>query len=259
MKRYKLYIFDLDGTLYRGSEVVEHAPSVVSALRASGAMIRFLTNNSGQTRSFFCEKLGKMGYEPRPEEVYSTATGAAQLCVDSGYRRVFAVGEPGLVATLHEFGIDAVNAGADGFVTAEGGECDAVVVGICRTFTYAMMSAAMQHIRTGKPFIATNTDASYPLEQGRLEPGAGSIVAAVKTCSGKEPDVIVGKPNPLLVHQIANVAGVAMSEVLAVGDRYETDILSGLNAGCDAHLVLTGVTEEVPAGTTWSQDLRGLL
>lgn len=259
MKRYQLYIFDLDGTLYRGSEVVAHAPSVVSALRSSGAQIRFLTNNSGQTRSFFCEKLRKMGYEPTLDEVYSTATGVAQLSVDSGYRRVFAVGEPGLVATLREFGVTVVNAAEDGQVSVEGGDCDAVVVGICRTFTYALMSAALHHIRAGKLFIATNTDATYPLEQGRLEPGAGSIVAAIQTCAGREPDVVVGKPNPLMVHQIANAAGVPMSEVLAVGDRYETDILSGLNAGCDAHLVLTGVTEKVPAGTSWSNDLRGLL
>jgi len=200
-----------------------------------------------------------MGYEPRLKEVFSTATGAAQLCEDSGYGRVFAIGEPGLVATLREFGVGVVNAAEDGSVSARAGECDAVVVGICRSFTYALMSEAMRLIRSGKPFIATNTDATYPLEQGKLEPGAGSIVAAVKTCAGKEPDVIVGKPNPLLVHQIAKAAGVPMSEVLAVGDRYETDVLSGLNAGCDAHLVLTGVTEEAPAGTSWSQDLRGLL
>lgn len=259
MKRYRLYIFDLDGTLYRGTEVVPHAPEVVRELRASGALIRFLTNNSGQTRSFFCDKLSRMGYEPTLEEVFSTATGAAQLCLDSGYRRVFAVGEPGLLSTLKEFGIEAVNEGPDGKANDAGGDCEAAVVGICRNFTYAMLSAAMQRIRGGAPFIATNTDATYPLEQGRLEPGAGSIVAAVKTCAGKEPDAIVGKPNPLMVHQIARAAGVPMSEVLAVGDRYETDILCGLNAGCDAHLVLTGVTEEVPAGTSWSPDLRGLL
>jgi len=200
-----------------------------------------------------------MGYEPSLDEIYSTATGAAQYCVDSGYKRVFAVGEQGLVATLREYGVEVVNASADGIVSTEGADSDAVVVGICRTFTYALMSAAMLQIRAGKPFIATNTDATYPLEQGRLEPGAGSIIAAIRTCAGKEPDVIVGKPNPLMVHQIANAAGVPITEVLAVGDRYETDIMSGLNAGCDAHLVLTGVTEEVPAGTSWSPDLRGLL
>lgn len=259
MKRYRLYVFDLDGTLYRGTEAVPHAPEVVRALRASGAQIRFLTNNSGQTRAFFREKLDRMGYEARLEEVFSTATGAAQLCVESGHRRVFAVGEPGLLATLKEFGVAPVNEGLDGKATEAGGEADAVVVGICRNFTYAMLSAAMQRIRAGAPFIATNTDATYPLEQGRLEPGAGAIVAAVKTCAGKGPDVVVGKPNPLLMHQVAQAAGVPLSEVLAVGDRYETDILCGLNAGCDAHLVLTGVTEKAPDGVSWSPDLRGLL
>jgi 4-nitrophenyl phosphatase len=259
LRRYGLYIFDLDGTLYRGSEVVAGAPEVVRSLRASGALIRFLTNNSGMTRAFFVDKLCRMGYEATPDEVFSTATGAAQYAVDQGYRSVFAVGEPGLSVTFREQGIAVVNAGDDGLVYPTEEPCDAVVVGICRTFTYDLMKSAMRAIRAGAPFIATNTDKTYPLEGGQLEPGAGSIVASIVACSGKEPDEIIGKPNPLLVQQIAALAGVPLSEVLAVGDRYETDIVCGLNAGCDGHLVMTGVTQTAPEGVSWSEDLSALL
>ena len=260
MKRYRLYILDLDGTLYRGAEPVSHAVETVSALRREGALIRFLTNNSGETRRFCVGKLNAMGYEAKPEEVFSTATGVAQLCREESIGTVFAVGEPGLIETLSEEGVEVLNAGPGCMATpGAGGQAAAVIVGVCRSFTYALLEAAMQQLLHGARFIATNTDNSYPLEGGRLQPGAGSMVAALATCSKREPEVVVGKPNPLMVWQIARSAGVAMSEVLCVGDRMETDILSGGNAGCDTHLVLTGVTGVAPEGQSWSDDLRGLL
>lgn len=260
MRRYRLYVFDLDGTLYRGSEPVVHAADVVAKLRREGAFIRFLTNNSGQTREFYVEKLGAMGFEPKPEEVYSTATGAAEFCLEQGLRAVFVVGEPGLIETLQEAGVEVVNAGPDALPKPRSAKpSDAVVVGVCRSFTYAILEEAMQQILAGARFVATNTDNSYPLEGGRLQPGAGAMVAALETCSGRKPEVVIGKPNPLLVRQIAAGAGVPLSEVLCVGDRLETDILSGKNAGCDTHLVLTGVTKTAPDGQSWSEDLRALL
>jgi 4-nitrophenyl phosphatase len=284
LKRYGLYILDLDGTLYRGSEVVPHAVEVVAELRRRGALIRYLTNNSGQTRSFYVEKLRGMGYDAAPEEVYSTATGVSAYCRDQGIRSAFVVGEPGLIETLREGQdrclndaersdvveatqalallrrIEVVNAGPDGFPTPQASkQADAVVVGVCRSFTYALLDAAMQQLLQGARYVATNTDNSYPLEGGKLQPGAGTMVAAVSTCSKREPEVVVGKPNPLMVEQIAAEAGMPLSEVLCVGDRHETDLLCGINAGCDAHMVLTGVTKQPPAGVSWSDDMRGLL
>jgi len=262
LKSYRLYILDLDGTLYRGSEPVVHAVETVRALRARGAQIRFLTNNSGETREFYVRKLSAMGYGAQPEEVYSTAIGATEYCVEQKLGSVFAVGEPGLLATLAEAGVRVPNADGRGFpspCTESGPAVDAVVVGVCRTLTYDLIEAAMQHLLHGARFIATNTDDSYPLEGGRLQPGAGAIVAAIATCSKRQPEIVIGKPNPLMVWQIARAAGVEQSDVLCVGDRMETDILSGKNAGCDTHLVLTGVTPSAPDGQSWSPDLRGLL
>jgi 4-nitrophenyl phosphatase len=116
----------------------------------------------------------------------------------------------------------------------------------------------MQQIVQGATMLATNTDATYPVEGARQEPGAGSIVAAISTCSGVQPEVI-GKPNPLLLNLIMEQAGVGPADTLAVGDRYETDLLAGINAGCDTHLVLTGVTRIPPAGQSYSDDVSGLL
>ncbi len=258
MRRYPLYIFDLDGTLYRGESVLPYAVETVSTLKSQGSLIRYLTNNSGQTRQFFLERLLRMGYPAELNEILSTATGAAIHLESIGAERTFVVGEPGLVQTLRTEGLSVVNAQPDGTVQPDGGESDSVVVGICRSFTYELMRGAMQRIRQGQPFVATNTDSSYPLEGGTLIPGAGSIVAGIRTCSETEP-FVVGKPNPFLVELILVETGVPASEALVVGDRVDTDLLCGELAGCPTHLVLTGVTEVPPVGQAFSQDLRGLI
>jgi 4-nitrophenyl phosphatase len=247
LNRYPLYILDLDGTLFRGNETTPGAVETVAALRRQGAQVKFLTNNSGGTRAHYLEKLARLGFDPEPHEIYSSAIGAARYCREQGIEKVFAVGEPGLEETLQEAGIVLVDERAE-----------AVVAGICRSFTYRWMNDAMQNILAGAQFIATNADATYPVEGGRLEPGAGSIVAAIATCSGQSPTV-VGKPNPYLIHLILKEAGVQPGDALVVGDRLDTDIACGAAAGCPTHLVLCGVTQEAPAAQRWSADLRGLL
>jgi 4-nitrophenyl phosphatase len=249
VKQYPLYIFDLDGTLYRGDEALPGASEVVNELRRRGSLIRFLTNNSGRTPEFYAEKLRRLGFICSTDEIYSSATGSARWCAEQGIQSAFVVGEEGLY--------EALSAGKIRIVGLEE-PAEAIVAGICRTFTYQWMNDAMQQILKGARFVATNADATYPLEGGRLEPGAGSIVAAIQTCSGADP-VVVGKPNPYLVELILRDANISASECLAVGDRMETDIEAGRRANCDVHLVLTGVTAVAPEGVPNSADLRELL
>jgi phosphoglycolate/pyridoxal phosphate phosphatase family enzyme len=257
---YRLYAFDLDGTLYRGEEPIEHTAEIVAALRAQGAQVRFVTNNSGRTREDLAGKLTRMGFEAAPEEVVSSATGTAAYCQEKGIRSAFVVGEPGLVSTLRSVGIVVVNGLANGLTVPQPAvvEVDAVIAGICRHFDYPMMDSAMQQLRRGIPFIATNRDATFPMEGGRFQPGAGSIIAALETCGGVSP-FVVGKPNPFLIENILREGGYAPSEVLVVGDRMDTDIECGRRAGCDTFLVLTGVETEVPDGQAGAADLRALL
>ncbi len=250
VQSYSLYILDLDGTLFRGEESIPHAVEVVSTLRRRGAAIRFLTNNSGQTREFYTKKLARLGFTPQPDEIYSSAIGAAAWLKQNNLRHVHCVGEPGLSRTLAEGGALIVNGTKS--------SADAVVVGICKTFTYEWLNEAMQQIRGGARFVATNTDSTYPVEGGKEIPGAGSIVAAIQTCGGQEP-FVVGKPNPYLVELILKDAAIKPAEALVVGDRLETDILSGHSAGCPTHLVLTGVSKSAPPNQSYSDDLRGIL
>jgi 4-nitrophenyl phosphatase len=259
VQAYKLYILDLDGTVYRGDQAIPGAVDTVAELRSRGSQIRFLTNNSGQTRESYVYKLKRMGFNASPEEIYSSATGTAAYLSGNGINPVFAIGEAGLVETLREAGIEVLNGDASGWVNPWPSEgAFAVVVGICRAFSYDLLNGALQQCRKGARLIATNTDATYPVEDGRVIPGAGSIVAAVQTCTGIDP-VVIGKPNPYLVELILREAGVSPGEAICVGDRVETDLWAGERAGTATHLVLTGVTKEAPDSQPYSQDLRGLL
>ena len=245
--RYRGYLFDLDGTLYRGEEPIPGAVEKVRELHESGAIVRYVTNNSTQTRAHFAQKLTSMGFLCNVDEVVSSAVGTAHYLAEHGLTTAFVVGEPGLVATLAEFGIRSVVDEAPA----------AVVVGLCRQFTYDLMNEAMQRIRAGAVFVATNPDATFPREGGALTPGAGSVVAAIRTCSETEP-IVIGKPHPFLITETLLSAGLSPHEALVVGDRIDTDIASGAAAGCDTFLVLTGIERELPAGQIGGVDLSSL-
>ncbi|MEZ0326389.1 MAG: HAD-IIA family hydrolase [Fimbriimonas sp.] len=245
--QYKAYIFDLDGTLFRGEEVIPEAVATVAELHRRGAIIRYLTNNSSRTREFFVEKLRNMGYPAESDEVYTSSLGTAKYLQHENVRRVFVLAEQGLNDTLEEHGITICET-----------DVEAVVVGLCRDFTYDLMNQAMQLIRGGARFVATNPDTTYPVENHKLIPGSGSIVAAVQACSETAP-FVVGKPNPFLVELVLEEAGLRAEEALVVGDRDDTDIESGRRAGCPTFLVLTGVTKEPPAGQWHAHTMHELL
>ena len=255
---YRAVLFDLDGTLYRGTEPIPGAVETDRALRGRGVLVRYVTNNATLTRTAFAAKLAAMGFPARPEEVVSSASGTAAHLVASGLRSSFAVGMPGLVETLREAGIDVVNADRHGLVGPQGGAAEAVVVGMCKTFDYALLEAAMDGIGAGARFVATNPDATYPLEGGRFCPGAGSLVAAVQTCSGVEP-FVVGKPKPFLIETLLAETGLRPDEALVVGDREDTDIAAGKAAGCPTYLVLTGVARAIPEGGRGGASVADLL
>ncbi|AIE85275.1 HAD-IIA family hydrolase [Fimbriimonas ginsengisoli] len=241
------YLFDLDGTLFRGNTPIPSAVKKVQELHRAGAIVRYVTNNSTQTREHFAAKLQGMGYPCEPAEVVSSGYGTGLFLANEGLKTAYVVGEPGLVATLAEHGIESTG----------DQNPDAVVVGLCRQFTYDLMREAMFRIRAGARFVATNPDATYPVEGGGLIPGAGSVVAAIQTCSETEP-FVVGKPNPFLIQAALQEAGLAPEEALVVGDRLDTDIESGRSAGCPTFLVLTGVAASIPPGQQGGEDLSSL-
>jgi len=208
--------------------------------------VGYLTNNSSVHIDKLTAKLKGLGFPVTDGSVSSSALGAAKYIPKGS--KCYVIGSDDLKQTLVEAGNELVETGATH-----------VVGGICRDLTYAHLDTALQNLLGGARLIATNTDATYPIEGGRQQPGAGSIVGALTILAGREPDFVVGKPNPFLIDLFIQDWELDYEEVLVVGDRWETDILAGLNACCPTHMVLTGVTTKAPDDVSWSEDLRGLL
>jgi len=255
VRRYSCYVFDLDGTIYRGDEVIHGAAEALRELRKTDARIYFATNNSSQAEMAYVAKLSRMGIHARPEEILTSGRAAARYCAAVGIRRVFVVGEPGLVETLVEEGIGVVNFNSLR-VHPVAASVDAVVAGICReALTYDLLDSAMQCVLAGARLIGTNSDATYPLAGGRFAPGAGTVLGALAACTGLKPTVI-GKPNPYMLFHVLQAEKIAASDTLIVGDRIDTDLMFAKAAGCTGVLVTTGVDKEAPVGTA---SIRGLL
>ena len=230
MKDYKLYVFDMDGVLYRGKEVVPGAQQAIIDLQDKGKFIRYLTNNSTQTRRLFADSLLDMGFEVRPEHIYTSAAGAAIYLRNSS---AYVVGEDGLREELRAMDVR---------IAEREDPADWVVAGACWTFNYAMLDEAQWRIRNGAHFLATNPAKTFPVENGRVRPGAGAIVAAIAAAAEREPDVMIGKPEPTLVRMILAETEARENETLLIGDRLDTDIACATRVPCDSALVLTGVT-----------------
>lgn len=222
---------DLDGVVYRGRMVLPGVEAALESLAAAGVEVLFITNNSTRTPHATAEKIAGLTGVPVAAHQVLTSSSAAMTLLDGSDGPVLIVGEEGVRSAVEQAGLT---------VTEDPLAARAVVVGLTRSLTYELLAAAMQAIRGGARFIATNDDTTFPTEDG-LAPGCGAIVAAIAAASGLRPEV-AGKPNKPMRDLIrSRVDG----EAWIIGDRLDTDI--ALAAGePDWHsiLVLTGVTGE---------------
>jgi 4-nitrophenyl phosphatase len=242
LRSAKAFVFDMDGVLYVGSQVLPGVNDMLNALTIRGFMYVLATNNSTATPALYVEKLAGMGIDV-PE---------ASILTSSMATRDFLVSELPANAGIYVVGSQALRSQLFSDTTFEPvqyGERtpDAVVVGLDVGFTYEKLRLAAAAIRAGAKFVATNADATLPTEHG-LVPGCGSIVTAIAAASGTMP-VVIGKPEPLLIQMAVKHLGVEPSEAIMIGDRLDTDIVAGHRAGLLTVLVLTGVSrrEEIPS------------
>ena len=219
-----VWVLDLDGVVRLGRTPITGAVGAVRRLAEAGETVVYVTNNAATPISEQERSLEADGF-PAAGRVYGAAAAAARLL--EGSERVLVVGSSGL----------ADEVAARGCTVVDEGPCDAVVCGLDRGFTYEKLKAAGMAIRAGARWIATNTDATFPTADG-LEPGAGSIVAAITTASGTEPE-IGGKPTGAMVELLRDELG---AEGIVVGDRPDTDGLFARALGYEFALVLSGVT-----------------
>lgn len=237
MKEYKGYLIDLDGTIYLGKEIIPAGKRFVERLQEKKLPFLFVTNNTTKTPQAVAKRLENDFDIHVPEKSIYTASLATIDYMKEASRgnKVYVIGESGLVDLIL----------AAGFVWDEESP-DYVVVGLDTEITYEKFVKATLAIRKGGMFIGTNPDKNIPTERGLL-PGAGSMIALVESAVQKAP-IMIGKPNAVIMNEAVKLMGLSKSEVLMVGDNYETDIQSGIQNGIDTLLVLSGFTqkEEVP-------------
>lgn len=234
LRAAKGFVFDMDGVLYRGDHQLPGVVDLINALVIRDIPYMLATNNSMATPAMYVAKLAKMGIDTQPEHILTSAT-ATRVYIDehlSDDAGVYVVGMPPLRDQLFN--------GSNKQFSEGDPAIEAVVVGLDLEFTYAKLKTANRAIRSGAAFIATNTDATLPTEEG-LVPGAGSVIAAIQTASGVKP-VIIGKPEPTTLHMSAKKMGLSPADCVMIGDRLDTDILAGARAGMLSSLVLTGVS-----------------
>jgi NagD protein len=232
---YPGYVFDLDGTLYLGDDLLPGAAETVRVVRSAGARVAFLTNKPLELPVDYAAKLTRLGI-PADEDDVVSSTDALRLYLRERApgARIFAVSEP-VVADLLR---------ADGFeLTDDPAEVDVVVVSFDRTFDYAKLLVAYRAVRRGARIVATNPDPYCPTPDGGL-PDCAAMLAAIETASGGKAEAIVGKPSTHMSRAVLSRLGLAAEDVILVGDRLLTDVGMARAAGMTSALVLTGATSE---------------
>jgi 4-nitrophenyl phosphatase len=237
MKKYKGYLIDLDGTMYKGSEKIEAAGDFVKKLRAKGIPYLFVTNNSSRTPAQVAQKLRDFDIPAEEALVFTTSQATANYIYSQKQdASVYVIGEEGLRIAMEEKKF---------LFAAE--DAEYVVIGIDREISYEKLAVACLAVRNGASFISTNGDIAIPTERG-LVPGNGSLTSVISVSTQTKP-TFIGKPESIIMEQALKVLGTPKEETLMVGDYYDTDILAGMNAGLDTLLVHTGVTtKELLAG-----------
>lgn len=229
------FIFDMDGVLYRGKQALPGVNEIIAALEARGLPYLLATNNSTATPADYVRRMAEYGVTVTESHLQTSATATRDYLkreLPDG-AVLLPIGAPALTEQLQ--------AGTTFKITDDPAEdVAAVVVGLDQGFTYESMTRAMKAIRNGARFIATNADATLPVEDGVL-PGAGTMIAAIATASGRQPTVI-GKPETLMMTSAVAQLGTSASKTVMIGDRLDTDILAAARAGLTTALVLTGVT-----------------
>ena len=226
----KSYVLDMDGVLYRGNQLVPGAKEFIERLQSGGHRFLFLTNNSQRTPLDFQRKLERMGLNVAEEHYFTSAMAtAAFLHSQKPGGSAFVIGEAGLTHALYQVGYSLTDV-----------EPDYVVLGDTPSYDYAKIVHAVKLVLDGARFIATNPDVSGPQEEG-LHPACGALAAPIERVTGRTA-YYVGKPNPLMMREALRRLDAHSDDSVMVGDRMDTDILSGLGAGMHTVLVLTGVT-----------------
>lgn len=232
IEKTRLYLFDMDGTLYLGDRLFPFTAELLRQIRRTGGRYLFMTNNSSKSVADYVKKLARLGIEATGED-FITASQATAWYLKEHYRgrKLYVCGTRSLIAELQSEGFT---------VTTQLEEVQCVVMGFDTELTFRKLWDVSKLLLTQKelPYIATNPDLVCPTEFGAV-PDCGSVCIGIQNATGREP-VVIGKPSPLMPQLAMEKWGCRKEETVIIGDRIYTDIKSGLNAGITAILVLSG-------------------
>ncbi|MBW1603152.1 HAD family hydrolase [Streptomyces sp. JJ66] len=226
------WLTDMDGVLMHEGVPVPGADAFITKLRESGRPFLVLTNNSIYTARDLHARLIRIGLEVPEENIWTSALATAKFLDDQHPGgSAYVIGEAGLTTALHEVGYVLTDT-----------DPDFVILGETRTYSFEAMTKAVRLINAGARFIATNPDETGPSTEGAL-PATGAVAALITAATGQKP-YFIGKPNPLMMRTALNTIGAHSETSAMIGDRMDTDILAGLEAGMETFLVLTGLTAQ---------------
>ncbi len=232
LNNIKLFVLDMDGTIYLGKNVLPGAREFVSHVKNSGKKIMYFTNNASNDHSIYINRLTKMGFDADESEIFSAADVTAMYLIKNHPdAKVYVVGTPALENTFRQYGINLT----------DGSEGDIVVTSFDTTLTYEKLVKACDLIRNGAIYYCTHPDFNCPTENGFI-PDSGAIAALVTASTGVTPRYF-GKPYRETADMIAEKSSLSFSDIAIVGDRLYTDIALGKNHGILSVLVLSGETK----------------
>jgi HAD superfamily hydrolase (TIGR01450 family) len=235
-------IVDLDGTVYRGEQLLPGVGTGIDALRAAGLNLLFLSNNPTKDGAAYVDRLSGFGLDVRDGEACSAGVVMTEFLQEyHADDTIMLIGADGLRDQFERRGLT---------LTTEADETDVLVVSWDPTFDFEDMTDTLHAVDADTTFLGTDPDRTFPMEGDRIVPGSGAIIGSVAATVGREPDAVLGKPSEAALEIALDRLGAPAEELLIVGDRLDTDLTMGANAGMTTVLVLTGVTDREDVATS---------
>ncbi len=223
----KIVMFDLDGTIYYGSQIIDGANDAIRHCRDCGKQVYFLTNNSTKTRQQIFDKLRGMDIDCTYDEVLTSGYVAALYAQKEDLQDIYLCGSENLASEFASCGVQ----------TSDAEHAKNLLIGYDPDFTYEKMTEAVRVALKADAIIACNKERTYLGEGAQPFPGCGGMVAPIEWCANRSSDYVIGKPNTLMLDIVCDQAGLDSNEILMVGDTYESDILMANKKGCPSVLI----------------------